>query len=122
MEVLIADREFIGHDWLTHLLICSVPCCIRLRNNTVIDDLPAVQWWPNRGVDERGLISHEAEVHGVPLQVAATVGQDSERVIVAGNAPAVSLLALYRKRWKTAWLFRHLKSKGFRLENTHGLT
>ncbi|BDP41638.1 IS4 family transposase [Deinococcus aetherius] len=119
VEVLIADREFIGHDWLDDLLTRGVHCCIRLRNNTLLDDLPASQWWPNLGVGERGLITHDVEVHGLPLQVAATIGQDGERVIVAGNVPAARLLALYRKRWKIECLFRHLKSKGFRLENTH---
>lgn len=40
-------------------------------------------------------------------------------MVVVGNAPATSLLALYQERWKIECLFRHLKSKGFNLERTH---
>lgn len=119
VDVLIADREFIGRDWFSHLLNRGIPCCIRLKNNTLLDGIPADQWWPHLGIGEKGLIVHEVEVFGLPMFVAATVAQDGERVTVAGNAPAVSLLAHYRRRWKIECLFRHLKSKGFNLENTH---
>lgn len=119
IAVVIADREFIGQDWMEHLWTHGIPFCIRVRNNLSVDGFPAASWFTGLQTGEQGCIAHEVEVCGLPLNVAATVDRDGELVIVAGNASAATLLTLYGRRWKIECLFRQLKTKGFRLENTH---
>ena len=119
IECLLGDREFIGEDWFDELHRQGVPYGCRVRDDTPIDDIPARQWFPDLLPGQRGVIAHEALVYGVPLNVAIVVAADGDRVMIAGNAPATKLLELYQVRWKIECLFRHLKSKGFKLENTH---
>lgn len=120
VATIYADREFIGQAWIEGLAERGLPITVRLRVDSRIDGLPAGEWLgdvkPNRTV----VFVDDAEVYGVPMNVVLTRTDQGEPLIVASNATAASrILKGYRKRWKIECLFRALKTKGFRLENTH---
>ncbi|AFZ67417.1 hypothetical protein Deipe_1913 [Deinococcus peraridilitoris DSM 19664] len=87
IRLLIADREFIGADWLAFLTEHRVPFCLRVRSDTNVDGLPAREWLPDLRPHERGMIAHEVEVMGVIVNVAVTVSAKGDRD-VAGRAAA----------------------------------
>jgi Transposase DDE domain len=41
---LVADREFIGAEWFRFLRRQGIRRAVRIRKNTVLDELPAGQW------------------------------------------------------------------------------
>jgi hypothetical protein len=64
-------------------------------------------------------MGHELWCYGLPLDTAVTLSPEQTRVIVASNLPVEQALFAYRKRWRIECLFRHLKTGGFQLEETH---
>ncbi|AFZ66359.1 IS4 family transposase [Deinococcus peraridilitoris] len=119
IRLLIADREFIGADWLAFLTGHRVPFCLRIRADTNVDGLPACEWLPDLKAHERGVIAHEVEVMGTFVNVAVAVSAEGERVVVIGTLRAERLLDCYAARWAVESLFASMKSRGFRLESSH---
>jgi len=120
IQVLYADREFIGHAWIQGLACRGIPICVRLRLDTVIDEVPARDWLQDLQPGERGIWVEQVDVYGQPMNVTLTYTQDGEALIIASNAGSVTRIqAGYRKRFRIECLFRALKTKGFKLESTH---
>ena len=117
--VLLADREFIGAKWFDTLWTWKVPFCIRIRDDTRIDDVPAGEFFADVQSGQTVLMGHELLCYGLPLSVSVTLSPERVRVIVASTLPVEQALSEYRKRWRIECLFRHLKTGGFRLEETH---
>ncbi len=88
--------------------------------DTRIDGLPASDWLSDHQPNTKGIVLNDVVVYGLPMNVVLTRTDQGEPLIIASNAMAASrILKGYRKRWKIECLFRALKSKGFKLENTH---
>lgn len=119
IKMLLGDREFIGAHWLELLYLADIPFCVRIRENTRLDDLAAKSWFDNVQHGELRTIAYEVNVSELPLWVEATRSVLSELVIVISNVSDVDLLASYGRRWSIECLFKNLKSLGFRLEDTH---
>ena len=120
IQVLYADREFIGHVWIQGLARRGIPICVRLRLDTLVDEWSARDWLQDLKPGETGLWVEEVEVCGQPMNVTLTYAQDGEALIIASNAGSVTRIqAGYRKRFHIECLFRALKTKGFKLESTH---
>lgn len=118
-KALVADREFIGQAWFSFLRERRIPRCIRLRENTRLDDAfvcTAFQLLERGQV--RGLFER-AWVYGSLMQVVATLSPEGERVIVAADLSIPATLAVYRQRWTIECTFSVLKSRGLGLEETH---
>lgn len=120
VATIYADREFIGQAWIQGLAERGIPITVRLRVDTHIEDLPAGEWLGGLHPGKQAMFLEGVEVYGLPMNVVLTRTDQGEPLIVASNATAASrILKGYRKRWKIECLFRALKTKGFRLENTH---
>lgn len=120
VATIYADREFVGQAWIEGLAVRGLPITVRLRVDTRIDGLPASDWLNDIQAGTKGIMLDDVVVYGLPMNVVLTRTDQGEPLIVASNAVAASrILKGYRKRWKIECLFRALKSKGFRLENTH---
>ena len=71
IEVLLADREFVGKDWFTALAKRRPKRCIRIREDTLLDDIAVRDAFMNMTPGEvRGLLEREM-VYGSPMQVVA---------------------------------------------------
>jgi hypothetical protein len=120
VATIYADREFIGQAWIEGLAARGLPITVRLRVDTRIEGVPAGEWLGDLRPGCKGILLDNMEVYGLPMGVVLTRTDQGEPLIIASNAMAASRIVKgYRRRWKIECLFRALKSKGFRLENTH---
>ena len=130
IKSLLADREFLGDQWLAWLQAKGIDFHIRIRNNIAIAntrgrkikgndlfrDLLPGQSRVLRGARRLGAgTSPKAQ----PVFVAATCLASGELLIVVTNAEPKEALANYALRWEIETLFSALKTRGFNLEDTH---
>ena len=122
---LLADREFIGFEWLSFLTKQDIPFVIRVRSNLLVvcEDGSRISLKDLlrtcRG--QRTFKAHFGHPNDpVPLWLnfAAKRIKGKELLIVVTNRPAHNALATYRKRWAIECLFADTKTKGFNIEDT----
>jgi hypothetical protein len=122
---LLADREFIGQDWLNWLIAQDIPFVTRLRHNlyATLEDSTSAKVGTLFSCVQNGTASARIRAS---LTGNVTVTLQAKRtakgvVIVAyhGLQDAVEPVNLYRKRWRIECAFACLKRKGFELEDTH---
>ena len=125
IKYLLADREFIGLEWLTFLDGQGVPFVIRVRSNQYVNTQDATrQSLKNLLRTCRGprvFVGHFGPAGtGAPLSLnfAAKRIKGKELLIVVSNRPAHHALTIYRKRWAIECLFAEAKTRGFNLEDT----
>ena len=140
IRVVLADREFIGAEWLQALQEQGIPFAIRLRSNRRIGHSgessdeesalpvrmfarPVAQGTERVLAGDRYLIG--ADGQKVPVQVvirriSSDASSDDPFLILATyKLDPTEASALYRKRWEVETLFAALKSRGYDLEATH---
>lgn len=123
IKYLLADREFIGLEWLTFLNKHSVPFIIRVRSNQYVTPKAGTRQSLNERLrtcrGPRTFVGHFGPA-GAPLWLnfAAKRIRGKELLIVVSNRPAHHALATYRKRWAIECLFAEAKTRGFNLEDT----
>jgi hypothetical protein len=125
---LLADREFIGADWMKFLLKNNIVFVIRLKENQYVhlDDGHVYQlkrllrthrdakWLLAR----RGRLAGMTDGPDLPLTFAAKRLRGGELLIVATNGPTTKALNTYRKRWQIECLFGDSKTRGLNMEDT----
>jgi hypothetical protein len=127
IDLLLADREFIGADWLKFLNDNSIPFVIRLREHlrVVTEDgceltlsarLRGTR--KSRGFRARLWAQDAEDAIWFNFAVKRLKG---EWLIVASSLPPRRALAAYRRRWAIECMFADLKTRGLNLEDT-GLT
>jgi hypothetical protein len=128
IKALVADREFIGSDWLSFLDQEKVPFYIRLRR-----DLRLVsptgrrrrveRYFSHLAVGQVRRLPGQRRIGEVSVRLAGMKYTDdngrTEYLIVATNASVGEALRMYRRRWEVETLFAALKRRGFFLEVTH---
>jgi len=126
IEALLADREFIGGEWLDFLSENNVPFVVRLRENMHIHTEDG------RRLQLRSLLRKRRKGHckgwlvgmrHAPKNLVRFQGKrikGGELLLVATNIDAPkNPLNLYRKRWGIECLFADAKTRGFNIEDTH---
>lgn len=120
---LCADREFIGRDWFAHCArsrwTSASGCARTLRSRMDAAGGPRLATVPFAA--HLGAAQHRAGARrlGVPLFLTGARLSSGEYVIVVTPCATVTALADYARRWEIETLFSCLKSRGFRLEETH---
>lgn len=125
VKMLLADREFIGGEWLRYLKKNNVPFAIRLKANmTVITKEGQRLSLSTLLRKTRGAHSFEAALPGdgenepLVLGCAAKRLKGGELLIVATSKDAYHALTVYRKRWSIECLFGDAKTRGLNVEDT----
>jgi hypothetical protein len=125
IRLLLADREFIGHDWTDFLCENNIPFAIRLRGDLRITTeegyqltLQARLHWRERGKHFTGWLGAGKNRGRHRLSFAAKPLRDGEWLIIATNAIPRSALDAYAKRWAIECLFGDTKTRGLNLEDT----
>ena len=121
---LCADREFIGRDWFSWLRWVDVDFRIRVRENTKITNgrgqvVPVWRLFRSQRINESLVIEQARVIWGLPLFVSGVRLSSGEYVIVVAPRFAETALSDYARRWEIETLFSCLKTRGFRLEETH---
>lgn len=125
IKYLLADREFIGLDWLAFLHDQDVPFIIRVKSNQYVTCEDGVR----RSLKDllrtccgprtfRAHFGCPGKAEPLWLNFAAKRTKGKELLIVATNRPVHHALTTYRKRWAIECLFAEAKTKGFNLEDT----
>lgn len=128
IDSLLADREFVGKDWIGFLNQNNIRYYIRIRNNFKIycprkqKEIPA---WHLFNHLKAGQLTHYHKILQLQGEYCYLSGMKSIRdgkmdfcIVISFNKPEEAL-DCYRKRWQIETLFRGLKSSGFNLEDTH---
>ena len=126
VRILLADREFIGADWLKFLNDNNIPFAIRIRENLRVTDeagheltlYARLRRSRTRTFTARLGTRDEADRSGAPLLTFAAKRLKGEWLIVVTNRPARTALDAYRKRWAIECLFGDAKTRGLNLEDT----
>jgi hypothetical protein len=125
IKVLLADREFIGLEWLTFLDDNGVPFVIRIKSNQCVTTVDGVRQNLReilrtcRGPKTfSGYFGKRNQDAPLMLNFAAKGIKDRTLVIVVTNQSAHNALAIYRKRWAIECLFSEAKTRGFNFEDT----
>jgi hypothetical protein len=128
IDCLLADREFVGNQWLKFLNDNGITYHIRIRNNFKIycpkrqKEITAWHLFNNLANGELKHYKRILIMHGEYCYISGMKsikdGKVDYCIVVSFNKPEEALIK-YRERWQIETLFRGLKSSGFNLENTH---
>ena len=129
IDCILADREFVGGNWLEFLNTQNLRYYIRIRNNFKIfsyqkqKEIPAFWLFNNL---KQGVFYHYpriVQMHGQRCYLSGKKSFDRngkmEFLIIVSFNKAEQSLAYYKQRWQIETLFRGLKSSGFNIEDTH---
>ena len=102
IQMLLADREFIGDDWFNYLVDNDIPFTIRLPHNRIVTredgrkpKLSTLITTPRKGRRTTATLNGMTQA----LHFAAVTPKGRETVITVTNRTGHDALATYRKRW-----------------------
>ncbi|STZ01685.1 Transposase [Moraxella atlantae] len=125
IDMILADREFVGERWFNWLTEHHIPFAIRIKKNSKVVN------HHGKLVQIKDLFRHVTAfetyrhgrilvVDGCAVRVFAKRDKDHGLVIVATNQlQTLDAMTIYAKRWEVENLFACLKGRGFNLEDTH---
>lgn len=120
---LCADREFAGKAWVDYLRQQQIPFRLRIRKNTKVATAHGpVQVWRLFAALPLGqplIFDRPCTLWGQSLYLGGLRLPDGDYLLVIAPQFSPTLLADYGQRWQIETLFGCLKSRGFRLEETH---
>ena len=126
VEALLADREFVGEEWLLYLIENNIPFVIRLREDMYIETEDGQRFQFRSLLRKRrkgkwtGWLPGMARTPENLLRFEGRKIKGGELLLVVTNIPAPkNALRLYRKRWGIECLFADTKTRGFNIEDTH---
>lgn len=124
VSYLTGDREFIGKEWLTYLLLePKIPFCLRIRHSDLIGNrrrqLRASVVFAHLNPGETQTLSGKRLVWGRKVHVSALRLDNGKLLILITPEPSSTVISDYGKRWGIETLFGMFKTRGFCLESTH---
>jgi hypothetical protein len=129
IDCLLADREFVGDNWLAYLNNKRIQYYIRIRDNFWVD-LPKnghrvkASWLFNHlKINQYEFFHGIVYVNGQLCYLSASKVKNKQgvpelQIIVSFNKPDKAQ-TLYKERWQIETAFRALKTSGFNIEDTH---
>ena len=123
IDGLLADREFIGHEWFKWLDEQSILCRLRIKGDVPVlgncgKTIKAARLFWGIKLNQSVTWHSKRRVSGVYLYIAARRTTKGLLIVVATKKPE-TMIEDYYKRWAIETLFGCLKSRGFDLESTH---
>jgi len=119
-----ADREFASKEWLKFLVDRQIGFRLRIKANVRITDkrgkpLSASKMCRTLQVGGRMEFRRCRKLWNQSVFVAVCRKADGDNVIVISSERSGQILIEYGQRWHIETLFGILKTRGFRLEETH---
>lgn len=127
VRLLLADREFVGTEWLKFLNDNNIKFAIRLREDlrvTTEDGCELTLFARLRRAGRTRFFQarlgtrEDADASDAPLFNFAARRLEGEWLIVVSNTPARQALAAYRKRRAIECMFGDARTRGLNLEDT----
>ena len=122
IDMLLADREFVGQKWFRWLGQQGICCRLRIKSNTQVlancgKTITASQLFSNLKLNHSETWYCKRKVSDVSLYIAARRTTNGLWIIVATEKPD-TIIEDYHKRWAIETMFGCLKSRGFNIEET----
>ena len=121
IEALLADREFIGENWLHWLDHYGIKFVIRIKDNSQLYHnkkyRKAIKSFRTLSREHTRCIS--CTLWDLSLTVVGYKDENGEVHILATNSSPNRAVELYSIRWQIESMFLCLKTNGFNLEATH---
>lgn len=129
IESIVADREFVGQQWLEFLNRNKIRYYIRIRHNFRVfiphknKEIKASHLFTRFRVNEFVYYNKIVRINGELCYLSGcklntSKGKQDFLIIVSFNKPEKALLD-YKKRWQIEMCFKAMKSSGFDIEKTH---
>lgn len=129
IDCLVADREFIGKEWIGWLNGMGIRYYIRIRQNFWITKPSTGErvraWWLFNGLrvgQEKffhKLFIHKGEyVYLAGSRIKNSDGVPELQILICFNRPD-NAIETYKRRWEIETAFKAMKSSGFNIEDTH---
>jgi hypothetical protein len=123
IEVLTADREFVGKEWFEYLNKKEIKFCIREKQDKIINykgkEIIIKSLFQNLQLNEYRHIK-TIEMYGMKLSLTGGRLEDDYLLIITNyESNTDEVLATYSKRWEIETMFKAFKAQGFNLEDTH---
>ena len=120
---LLADREFIGGQWLAWLKAEHIDFHIRIKKDAKVPNsrgkpVQAKQLFQSLQAGEAHHLPMAKAMTGVAVHLSGLRLADGELLIVASSKAFPEAIEIYGKRWQIETLFSCLKGRGFNLEET----
>ncbi|HXG83108.1 MAG TPA: transposase, partial [Pyrinomonadaceae bacterium] len=124
IKFVTADREFASKEWLAYLVRNKIGFRLRIKANTLITDkrgrsIHASKMLKTMKKGERAEFQRRRRLWNQSVFVAVCRKADGDNVIVVSSERSGEILLEYSRRWQIETLFGCLKTRGFRLEDTH---
>jgi len=123
IEVLVADREFVGEVWFRWLKKREIPFAIRVMNNKRVKvgrgNVRIDSLFRYLKVGEHTFYRTKKKIYNYAGLSIIAMKMKDEYLILATNINQSKALGYYKQRWEIEMLFSALKKRGFNLEETH---
>lgn len=121
IKALVADREFIGQQWLAYLQQENIPFYMRLKENLYASQAKKEKklkaWFQDLQIHQGRIKRKVMFLQGQALFISA-IKLEKEYLLIASNVYNREVFDIYKQRWQIETLFKALKTQGFQLENT----
>jgi hypothetical protein len=119
-----ADREFCSKEWLGFLIKKKISYRLRIKASYQITNakgelIRASRLCRTLKINERLELKGRRLLSNHSVYVAVCKKEDGDQVLVISSEQSGKILLEYGQRWKIETLFGVLKTRGFRLEDTH---
>lgn len=124
--VLLADREFVGRDWINWLRKKGFGLVIRLRKDDYIDTVTCSlgKAYPHQQIErslrKKGVFSCPINFYGHTLHFIAlpdTKEKGKYVYLISHEADPHWVKQAYGRRWKIEVFFKQIKTDGFNMED-----
>lgn len=124
IEFLAADREFADRKLFGYLRAAGISFRIRVKRNTLVRNgrgqvVQAFRLFRSQRMGTALALPTLRKCWGMELHLTGLRLVSGEYVIVASPRVTADALSDYGRRWEIESMFGCLKSRGFRLEETH---
>jgi len=122
IKCLLADREFIGKEWLSYLKKKSITFFIRIRSNSLMRKIgksKEIKVGDYFSLSHFKVLRKKRILFGHELYIGGQKIDDKEWLILISNRPISKGKIYYGERWGIEVLFGACKTRGFNFEDTH---
>ncbi len=124
IRFVTADREFCSKEWLKYLIEKQISYRLRIKANYQITNaggglIRASKLCRTLKRGERLELKGKRKLWNQKVYAAVCKKEDGDNVLVISSEQSGKILLEYGERWKIETLFGVLKTRGFRLEDTH---
>lgn len=124
IRFVTADREFCSKEWLTFLIEKKIAYRLPIKANHQItnargEPIRASRLCRTLKIGERLELKGVRKLWNQQVYAAVCKKEDGDNVLLISSEQSGKILIEYGERWKIETLFGVLKTRGFRLEDTH---